>query len=161
MAPQGILFFFSFLHTTNPVTSSWNKRVDIISDLISHCLIWPCTFPLSAFFFFFLVVSSGMIHGSKWPLHESKNLPFLGRIPVQSIRVFVARRRNHVCVLQCDLNGGWGWGGILRSPSFLLGFYRLWAHIFSFFLTLLRPCFPIRPCQSFWSKVQKSENKLL
>lgn len=38
--------------------------------------------------------------------HESENIPFLERSPFSQSGCFVARRRNHICVLQSDQDKG-------------------------------------------------------
>lgn len=128
MAPEGFIFS---LQTTNPVTLSWNKRADIISDLISHCLIWLYTFPLYAPFFLFsqewCMDQSGLCEAS----HEKENTAFSERSLFSQSGCLLLEEG----IIQCmctTVRSGRGVGFLLRSP-FLLGFYRFLAQIFSLF----------------------------
>ncbi len=91
------------------MTLSWNKRS--WHHQWSHLSLLDFTLHFSCFLLLFFVVFSGMMHRSKWPLQSltwKEKHTLFGKIPVKSIRGFVARRRNHRHVYYSQIStGGW------------------------------------------------------
>lgn len=89
-----------------------------MNDLISHCLIWPYTFPLSAPFLF--------LRNDTWiKVASYERKTFFGKIPVSQSGCLLLEEGTIYVYYSRVRMGGW-----VYFDPFLLGFYRLWVHFF-------------------------------